>query len=258
MAERLQKVLARAGFGSRRAIEEQARQGRITVNGETARPGTPIKPGDRVCMDGRPLALTRAWQEQPSRVLLYHKPEGEMCTSDDPEGRPTVFDRLPPIQAGRWVSVGRLDFNTSGVLLFTTDGKLANRLMHPSGGVEREYAVRVLGEVSADVIDKLTRGVELDDGLACFDDVRDAGGRGANHWYHVTLSEGRNREVRRLWESQGVTVSRLIRVRFGPIKLPGGLKPGRWKELTDREIRQLGNRDSTPPIRKKPRRRPRG
>lgn len=239
MNERLQKVLARAGFGSRRALEEQIRGGRIAVNGVVAELGVRIGPEDKVSIDGRPVALTRAWQEQGCRVIIYHKPEGEVCSRADPEGRPTVFRKLPKIQAGRWVAVGRLDINTTGLLLFTTDGALANELMHPSGEMEREYAVRVLGEVEPQILTRLQRGVELEDGPARFEQIREAGGSGVNHWYHVVIREGRNREVRRLWESQDIRVSRLIRVRFGPLWLPRNLKPGDWRELREGEIQAL-------------------
>ena len=254
MNERLQKVLARAGFGSRRGLEEQIRAGRIEVNGVVAELGARIGPGDKVSIDGRQLSLTRAWQEQGCRVILYHKPEGEVCSRSDPEGRPTVFRNLPKIQAGRWVAVGRLDINTTGLLLFTTDGALANELMHPSGEMEREYAVRVLGEVEPQILSRLQRGVELEDGLARFDQIREAGGSGANHWYHVIIREGRNREVRRLWESQDIRVSRLIRVRFGPLGLPRNLKPGEWRELGDTEIQALRSAVSGQPPEKPPRR----
>lgn len=238
MAERIQKVLATAGFGSRREIEEWIRQGRIRVNGNAAELGDRIEATDRVQLDGH---VIRPFERAPShlRVLLYHKPEGELTTRSDPEGRPTIFDRLPQIRNGRWIPVGRLDINTSGLILLTTDGELAHRLMHPSSEVEREYATRVLGSVDAETAARLTEGVELEDGPAHFDRLIDAGGEGANHWYHVVLKEGRNREVRRLWESQGLMVSRLIRVRYGPIALPRNLRSGHWLDAEPAQIQAL-------------------
>lgn len=228
--EKLQKILARAGLGSRREIEKWIEQGRVSVNGAIAKLGDRVTSSVRILVDGRPIAL-RPTESLKRRVLVYHKPVGEMCTRSDPEGRPTVFDHLPLIRQQRWIAIGRLDFNTAGLLLFTNDGELANRLMHPSAEIEREYAVRVLGTVEKPMLSKLRKGVELEDGLANFDSIQDAGGEGANHWYHVTLKEGRNRIVRRLWESQGITVSRLIRVRFGNVQLPRTLRFGRWQEL---------------------------
>lgn len=234
--ERLQKVLSAAGIGSRREIEGWIREGRIKVNGQVAQLGDRVGESDRIQVDGRrvhPGTRTRP------RVIAYHKPESEITTRKDPEGRPTVFERLPRVRDGRWIAIGRLDVNTSGLMLFTTDGELANRLMHPSNEVVREYAVRVLGEVAPEVIQRLKRGVELEDGPAAFEQIKSGGGSGANQWYHVSLREGRNREVRRLWESQGVTVSRLMRVRYGPIALPRGLARGRWVDLTDAELSAL-------------------
>jgi 23S rRNA pseudouridine2605 synthase len=239
MAERLQKFLARAGYGSRRQIEEWVRAGRISVNGRPAELGLSVGAQDRIEIDGSPVAVAVALSNPVPRTILYHKPAGELTTRSDPQGRPTVFDRLPPLKTARWVAVGRLDLNTDGLLLFTTDGELANRLMHPSSEIEREYAVRVLGAVASEALERLQAGVELEDGRAAFTALRDAGGTGVNHWYHVTLKEGRNREVRRLWESQGVKVSRLIRVRFGPIGLPRELRPGRHRELTRPELAAL-------------------
>ncbi len=239
MAERLQKVLARAGYGSRRQLENWIRTGRITLNDEVAELGVRVSENDRVSIDGRPVSIRLALTPRRRRVLLYHKSAGEVTTRSDPEGRATVFNSLPPLKTGRWIAVGRLDVSTTGVLLFTTDGELAHRLMHPSAEIEREYAARVFGDVSAEVLQRLTRGVQLDDGPARFEQLRDAGGSGANHWYHVILKEGRNREVRRLWESQGLTVSRLSRIRFGPILLPRGLRPGKWQELAEKEIASL-------------------
>lgn len=210
----------------------------MSVNGRTARLGDRIIPVDRVALDGRLLKLERATPEH-RRVILYHKPEGELTTRKDPEGRPTVFEALPRLRQGRWISIGRLDFNTSGLLLFTNDGELANRLMHPSREIEREYAVRVLGKITDEQLTAVTKGVRLEDGMAKFDAVREAGGEGANHWYHVTLHEGRNREVRRLWEAVGVTVSRLIRIRYGSISLPRHLPRGGWREASEEESQLL-------------------
>lgn len=238
MRERLQKILARAGLGSRRQIEDWIRDGRIQVNGVVAQLGDQAGEHDKIELDGV-VIKKQDLRAVEQKVILYHKPEGEITTRSDPEGRVTVFEHLPRLKTGRWVAIGRLDINTSGVLLLTTDGELANRLMHPSSQVEREYAVRVLGEVEQDVLDVLQQGVELEDGVARFESIKDSGGQGANHWYHVTLHEGRNREVRRLWESQGITVSRLIRIRFANINLPRNLRPGRWKDLDEREMREL-------------------
>ncbi|ATO33089.1 Ribosomal large subunit pseudouridine synthase B [Dickeya dianthicola] len=246
MSEKLQKVLARAGHGSRREIESMIEAGRISVDGKIATLGDRVEVtrATKIRLDGHVVSV-RETEETVCRVLMYYKPEGELCTRSDPEGRPTVFDRLPRIQGYRWVAVGRLDVNTSGLLLFTTDGELANRLMHPSREVEREYAVRVFGEVGDDKIRQLSKGVQLEDGPAAFRSIRYQGGEGLNQWYNVTLTEGRNREVRRLWEAVGVQVSRLIRVRYGDIQLPKGVPRGGWMEmgLTDvnylRELVQL-------------------
>ncbi len=234
MLERIQKVLARTGLGSRRLMEEWIKQGRIKVNGEVAALGQSISEDDEVEVNGQKVACD-FYQNKP-RVLLYHKPEGEICTRSDPEGRKTVFVNLPRLKQGRWISVGRLDINTAGVLLFTNDGELANQLMHPSSGLEREYAVRVLGEVSQEQAVALTNGVELDDGPARFEHIMSQGGEGANRWYHVVTMEGRNRVVRRLIEAVGLTVSRLIRVRFGPLVLPSTLRASKWMELSDEDI----------------------
>lgn len=238
MSEKIQKVLANAGLDSRRHIEEWLRAGRITVNGVTAKLGDRITDKDKIKVDGREVNLAKS-ATQKTRVLLYHKPEGEICTRNDPEGRPTVFDRLPLLRNGRWITVGRLDFNTSGVLLITNNGELAHHLMHPSTQFEREYAVRIQGDVTPAMQKTLLKGVKLEDGLAHFDQINDAGGEGSNHWYHVLVKEGRNRLVRRLFESQHVTVSRLIRIRFGAIQLPRSLRRGKWLELSAEDIEKL-------------------
>ena len=235
MSERLQKYLAQAGFGSRRQIEDWIRAGRITVDGVPALLGLRVNGAETIKLDGKPLHI----QTVRRRVLAYYKPVGEVTSRADSEGRATVFDHLPLLNSGRWLSIGRLDLNTQGLLLLTTDGELANKLMHPSTEVEREYAVRVLGNVNETMLEHLRTGVELDDGPAAFNEIVDIGGSGANHWYHVILKEGRHREVRRLWESQGVTVSRLVRVRFGPIELRRGLRPGHWDELSEQQIAEL-------------------
>lgn len=238
MSEKIQKILAHAGVGSRRQVETWIEAGRITVNGRVATLGDRMTYHDKVCVDGREIKLIKS-KNQSSRVLLYHKPEGEICTRNDPEGRPTIFDSLPLIRNSRWICVGRLDFNTSGLLMITNDGELANNLMHPSSEIEREYAVRVRGVIGEDIVEKLKKGIRLEDGMAHFDKITDAGGSGANHWFHVVVKEGRNRLVRRLWEALGFTVSRLIRIRFGPVYLPAGLKRGRHVELTDEEVSEL-------------------
>ncbi len=231
MSEKLQKVLARAGKGSRREMETVISAGRVSVDGATAYLGDRVEGNEQIRIDGHIVSI-EAQKEQICRILMYNKPEGEMCTRKDPEGRPTVFDRLPPLEGGRWIAVGRLDINTSGMLLFTTDGELANRLMHPSHKVEREYAVRVFGEVNEAMRQTLLHGVKLEDGPAKFEKISYRGGEGRNHWFHVVLSEGRNREVRRLWESQDVQVSRLIRVRYGDLELQRQLPTGGWTELS--------------------------
>jgi 23S rRNA pseudouridine2605 synthase len=240
MSEKIQKVLANAGVGSRRQVESWIQEGRITVNGRRATIGDRMTYHDKVCVDDREIKLVKS-KNQKARVLIYHKPEGEMCTRNDPEGRPTIFERLPLIRNSRWICVGRLDFSTSGLLLITNDGELANHLMHPSSEIEREYAVRIRGEVTPEIIATLKKGVRLEDGMAKFHTVVDAGGTGSNHWYHVIVKEGRNRLVRRLWESLGFTVSRLIRIRFGNVYLPAGLRSGRHVELTDDEMILLEN-----------------
>ncbi len=258
MAERLQKVLAAAGLGSRREIEEWIRAGRISVDGTVAELGLRVEPGAHIRLDGRALKLSGLNKPSPLRVLLYHKPDGEVTSRRDPEGRPTVFDKLPRAKGGRWITIGRLDINTTGLLLFTTDGELANRLMHPSSEIEREYAVRVRGEVGPEVLARLRQGVELEDGPARFEEVNDVGGQGTNHWYHVVLREGRNREVRRLWESQGVVVSRLTRVRYGPVSLPRRLPRGKWQELSGAELDALLQAAGMPPTSPPEKRRPAG
>ncbi|WP_261539266.1 23S rRNA pseudouridine(2605) synthase RluB [Burkholderia multivorans] len=236
-APKLHKVLAEAGMGSRREMEELIIAGRVSVNGEPAHIGQRIMPTDQVRINGKPVK--RKLPNKPPRVLLYHKPTGEIVSHADPEGRPSVFDRLPPMKTAKWLAVGRLDFNTEGLLMLTTSGDLANRFMHPRYSVEREYAVRVVGELSESARQKLLHGIELDDGPANFLRIRDGGGEGTNHWYHVALAEGRNREVRRMFEAVGLMVSRLIRTRHGPIPLPRGLKRGRWEELDEAQVRKL-------------------
>ena len=238
MSEKLQKVLARAGHGSRREMEAWIAAGRVSVDGEIATLGDRIEATAKVRIDGRVINL-KAEEDQICRVLAYHKPEGEICSRKDPEGRTTVFERLPKVKDSRWVAVGRLDINTSGLLLFTSDGELANRLMHPSNEVEREYAVRTFGEVTEAAVQRLRVGVTLEDGPAKFDHIAAAGGEGINQWWHVGLSEGRNREVRRLWESQEIQVSRLIRIRYGMIDLPKNLPRGGWVELNLEQVNYL-------------------
>jgi 23S rRNA pseudouridine2605 synthase len=235
-------------------METAIAAGRITVNGRRAAVGHQVGPDDRVALDGRPLALR--FGDAVPRVLVYHKPAGELVTARDPEGRSTVFGRLPRIRGAQWVAVGRLDFNTGGLLLLTDSGELANRLMHPRNEFEREYAVRVRGELSREQLRMLTQGVELDDGQAKFDSIEAGGGAGSNRWYQVVLREGRNREVRRMFEAIGVTVSRLMRVRFGPFQLPSHLRRGQWREIEGAELtsllaalepaRETGGRDGQP------------
>lgn len=238
--ERIQKYLANQGAGSRRQIDALLQQGRISVNGKTAKPGDQIDGREKIAIDGKLLRLQR--QLAKPKILMYHKPVGQVCSRADPEGREDVYRHLPPLQHGRWVSIGRLDLNTSGLLLVTNDGELANRLMHPSYEVEREYAVRVHGAVSLDMLQRLRDGVTLDDGAAHFDDILDSGGSGTNHWYHVVLKEGRNREVRRLWEAVGVEVSRLVRVRYEQFKLPKWLKPGKSRLLDEALVKGVYQR----------------
>lgn len=238
MSEKIQKVLANAGLGSRRQIEGWIQEGRITLNDRLATIGDRMTYLDKICIDGREIKLARS-KSQKTRVLVYHKPEGEMCTRHDPEGRPTIFERLPLIRNSRWICVGRLDFNTSGLLLITNDGELANKLMHPSSEIEREYAVRIRGDVPEDALHHMKKGVKLEDGMAHFEKIEIVGGAGSNQWFHVVVKEGRNRLVRRVWESQGFTVSRLIRVRFGPVYLTPSIRRGKYAELTDDEITDL-------------------
>jgi len=236
--ERIQKVLARMGLGSRREIESWIKDERIKVNGKLARPGDVITSNDRVELDKRQIKFPKK-ADTRIKVIIYHKPAGEICTRKDAQGRTTVFSKLPRLKGARWVSIGRLDINTSGLLLFTNNGDLANRLMHPSSNIDREYAVRVIGRVDEAMLKQLQKGVELEDGPAHFSDIVDSGGDGANHWYHVTLMEGRNHEVKRLWESQGVKVSRLMRVRFGPIILSRRSRPGSVTELEGKDLDAL-------------------
>ncbi|WP_058462358.1 23S rRNA pseudouridine(2605) synthase RluB [Legionella adelaidensis] len=234
-SERIQKILSQAGFGSRREMERWIESGLILINDKPAKLGDSANETDKITVKGK--VITNPLQkEQQTRILLYHKPVGEISSRSDPKHKRTVFDNLPPLRQGRWVQVGRLDINTSGLLIFTNDGELANRLMHPRYELEREYAVRVHGRVSPQIVDNVLKGVELEDGLAKFKSVEFKGGEGANSWYHVVLTEGRNREVRRLWESQGVEVSRLIRIRYGKLSMPRYLSRGESKELSPQEV----------------------
>ena len=238
MSEKLQKVLARVGLGSRRYMEEVIAAGRVSINGTVAQVGERIEPGDELRIDGRKVQF-QIEDEIRRRVLIYYKPEGEICSRNDPESRPTVFEQLPAIAGDRWVMVGRLDINSSGLLLFTNDGELANRLMHPSNEIEREYAVRVMGEVTPQIKNTMLKGVVLDDGPAKFENFSEIGGEGINRWYQVVVKEGRNREVRRIFESQGLKVSRLLRTRYGTVILPRELRTGRWIELDKNDIDNL-------------------
>ncbi|AVP57370.1 pseudouridine synthase [Pulveribacter suum] len=234
---KLHKVLAQAGMGSRLEMEQLILQGRISVNNEPAHVGQRVQFGDQIKVNGKPLRMRI--EPPPTRVIAYHKPVGEVVTHDDPQNRPTVFRKLPRLMQGKWQSVGRLDLNTEGLLLLTSSGELANRLMHPRFGLEREYAVRVLGALSAEERQRLLDGVALEDGVATFGSIEEGGGEGVNCWYRVTISEGRNREVRRMFEAVGHAVSRLIRIRYGAMLLPRGLKRGAWVELDDRDINAL-------------------
>lgn len=234
-AERLQKVLAASGLGSRREIERWISEGRLKINGRIAVLGDRVVADDQISLDDRPLSARRL-QPVELRVIIYNKPEGELVTRHDPEGRKTVFDRLPRPQNGRWIAIGRLDINSAGLLLLTTDGELANRLMHPRQQIEREYAVRVMGNVTPEILKQLVNGVELDDGFARFEEIVESGGSGINRWFHVVIMEGRKREVRRLWESAGLSVSRLKRVRFGNVILDSSVKAGKWRDLQADEV----------------------
>lgn len=247
--ERLHKVLAQAGLGSRRALEERIAQGLVKVNGEVARTGQSVASGDRIELDGRTFVATSL--VEPASVLIYNKPEGELTTRDDPEGRPTVFESLPRLKGARWIAVGRLDINTTGLLLLTTDGELANALMHPSGNIEREYVCRIHGEVPDNIVDRLARGVALEDGPAKFDRIERIGASDSHAWFQVVLSEGRNREVRRLWESQGYQVSRLKRIRYGNVTLPRLLKRGHCVEMDAAQVQALRQQfglEQQPPV----------
>ena len=235
--ERVQKALARMGFGSRREIERLIDEGKVRINGQLAKTGDHVQAGDKVNIGNRKAVVKS--EVNRIRVLLYNKPEGEVCSRKDEQGRRTVFDSIGNIKQGRWISVGRLDINSSGLLLFTNYGELANHLMHPSSEIEREYAVRVNGEVTSETIKTLLKGVELENGFMKFDKILDSGGQGSNHWYHVIIKEGKNREVRRLWQSQGARVSRLIRVRYGNVVLPRDLKAGKKVELSLDEVKAL-------------------
>jgi len=254
---RLQKLLAAAGIGSRRAVEQWIREGRITIAGRLAQLGDRAAPTDDVRLDGRRLTLDSS-ASPPVEVLAYHKPVGELTTRSDPQGRPTVFDGLPRPRTGRWIAVGRLDVGTSGLLLFTNDGELAHRLMHPSAELEREYRVRVRGVPDEAALRALARGVDLEDGRAAFDRIArersgpgsgsgaGEGDGGSHRWYRVVLREGRNREVRRMWEAVGYEVSRLVRIRYGPIELPGGSRPGSWRYLEGTELERCLGAGSAP------------
>lgn len=236
--ERIQKVLSQLGLGSRREIERWIESGEIKINGSVAKLGDKISEQDQVMVKNKRVQLSQDKSSTP-RMLIYYKPVGEVCSRHDPIFKKTVFDKLPPINHGRWIQVGRLDLNTAGLLIFTNQGELAHRMMHPKFELEREYAVRVFGQVTDTMLEALERGVELDDGLAKFKKIEYAGGEGLNAWYHVVLTEGRHREVRRLWQSQGVEVSRLIRIRFGSIQLPRFLSQGKWVEMTKQEVDQF-------------------
>jgi len=244
MTEKLHKILATAGLGSRRELEKWISNGRVSVNGSLAKLGDRVLPSDRILVDGRPVKIN---SDDSPRVLMYSKPEGQVSTSNDPEGRPTVFDYLPTLNRGRWIAVGRLDINTSGLLLFTTHGELANRLMHPSFEVKREYMVRIHGEVDQAMISRLKEGVILEDGVSSFETVRaqhpkifgDHEQLSRNNWFRVVLAEGKTREVRRLWESQGVEVSRLKRISYGPIQLPSFVRSSEFIELDPKQVTSL-------------------
>ncbi len=238
MSEKLQKVLARAGLGSRRKMETVIAEGRVSLDGKVVELGERVTEEQVIRVDGH-VVTNKTAESVVCRIIGYNKPEGEICTRSDEEGRQTVFERLPRLSGARWISIGRLDINTSGLLLFTTDGEFANRMMHPSQQVEREYAVRVFGEVTDAILNRLREGVQLEDGEAKFLDIKEHGGEGINRWFHVVLTEGRTREVRRLWESQGLQVSRLMRVRYGNIQLNNQLPQGGWQELNLKEVNYL-------------------
>ena len=244
--EKLQKVLARAGLGSRREMEQWIKDGRIKIDEQVASVGDRVHDGNVIRLDGHVVNI-KTTAEIRRRVIIYNKPNGEICSRKDPENRPTVFDNLPNLYQGRWLSVGRLDINTSGLLLFTNDGELANKLMHPSTEIERQYAVRIHGDVLPVHIQRLRKGVELEDGIAKFDAISSSGGEGRNQWFKVALKEGRNREVRRMWESQELEVSRLIRIQYGPISLPRTLPRGVWNELDDHQVNELAKVAGLPP-----------
>lgn len=237
VTHKLQKILAQSGLGSRREMEALIAAGQVSINGKIAKLGDRVEARDLIRVNRRIIRINSS--TRLPRVLLYHKPEGEIVSRHDPEGRPSVFEKLPKLKSSRWIAIGRLDFNTSGLLIFTTSGGLANRLMHPRFQIEREYAVRIVGRLTPEQKSQLLTGIELQDGLAKFSDLSEQGGEGTNRWYHVILKEGRNREVRRMFEVLGLTVSRLIRVRFGPINLPPRLKRGMWHELDESETNHL-------------------
>ena len=232
-AERLQKLMAAAGLGSRRGLDKLIADGKVTVNGKLAEAGNSVSEGDTILFEDKRWEVVAAPVRH--RTLIYNKPEGEVTTRSDPQGRPTVFDKLPQVKNGRWIAIGRLDINTTGLLLMTTDGELAHTMMHPSSNVDREYACRIRGQASPEQLLRLKEGVELEDGPAAFSDIQEAGGSGENHWYHVTILEGRNREVRRLWASQGLNISRLKRVRYGAAFLPKRLRMGQWSEISPKD-----------------------
>ena len=234
---KLQKLLAQKGLGSRREMEALIASGRVSINGRKAVLGDRAGAQDRIQIDKRLIRLD--FSERLPRLLLYHKPEGEIVSRHDPEGRPTVFDKLPHLKSSKWIAIGRLDFNTSGLLIFTTDGSLANRLMHPRFEMEREYAVRIIGELTTEQITQLTSGIQLEDGIATFNQLTAQRGEGVNRWYRAILKEGKNREIRRMFEALGITVSRLMRIRFGPINLPARIKRGKWLELDEKETKRL-------------------